>query len=336
MEIRFSGIYVIIHLIVVLTLFVSPFIFFNVYADNTQNEWKITIPDGASEQEMVQGFYPNELPVLVGDVIVWENKDNINHSITSGLPQNPDHSGLFFNFGEIKPGESISYKLKNSDYSAFYYFCEIHPWMTGKFFFSNLEMSQSETDKPIILEKQTYSYGEEISVSGQVHKDFGGTQYSTLIYDQNNVLVDFSNGFFDSEGSYLQTIEAKRTLWEMNGDYQIKLVYGVPSKVTATNFEFSNNHIIDKNSQVIPNWIKNVGDYWCNDQIDDSEFINAVQYLIKIEVIELKNTISDTLFSDQVPEWVKNNACGWSDDKIPDVDFIYGIEYLVNIGTIRV
>ena len=200
MEIRFSGIYVIIHLIVVLTLFVSPFIFFNVYADNTQNEWKITIPDGASEQEMVQGFYPNELPVLVGDVIVWENKDNINHSITSGLPQNPDHSGLFFNFGEIKPGESISYKLKNSDYIAFYYFCEIHPWMTGKFFFSNLEMSQSETDKPIILEKQTYSYGEEISVSGQVHKDFGGTQYSTLIYDQNNVLVDFSNGFFDSEG----------------------------------------------------------------------------------------------------------------------------------------
>jgi hypothetical protein len=208
--------------------------------------------------------------------------------------------------------------------------------MTGKFFFSNLEMSQSETDMPIILEKQTYSYGEEISVSGQVHKDFGGTKYSTLIYDQNNVLVDFSNGFFDSEGSYLQTIEAERTLWEMNGDYQIKLVYGVPSKVTATNFEFSNNHIIDENSQVIPNWIKNIGNYWCNDQIDDSEFINAVQYLIKIEVIELKNAISDTLFSDQVPEWVKNNACGWSDDKIPDVDFIYGIEYLVNIGTIRV
>jgi hypothetical protein len=58
--------------------------------------------------------------------------------------------------------------------------------------------------------------------------------------------------------------------------------------------------------------------------------------LIKIEVIELKNTVSDTLFSDQVPEWVKNNACGWSDDKIPDVDFIFGIEYLVNIGTIRV
>ena len=335
MEIRFSRIYVIIHLIAVLALFVSPFIFFNVYADNTQNEWKITIPDGASDQDTVGGFYPNELPVLVGDVIVWENKDNVNHSITSGLPQHPDDSGLFFNLGEIKPGESISYELKNSDFSAFYYFCEIHPWMTGKLFLSNLEMAQSETDMPIILEKQTYSYGEEISVSGQVHKDFGGTKYSTLIYDQNNVLVDFSNGFFDSDGSYLQTIQVKGATWDMNGNYQIKLVYAVPSKVAATNFQFSNNFIANENSQVIPDWIKNVGDYWCNGQIDDSEFINAVQYLIKIEVIELKNTVSDT-FSNQVPEWVKNNACWWSDDKIPDVDFIFGIEYLVNIGTIRV
>jgi len=335
MEIRFSRIYVIIHLFAVLALFVSPFIFFNVYADNTQNEWKITIPDGASIQDTVGGFYPNELPVLVGDVVVWENKDNVNHSITSGLPQHPDDSGLFFNLGEIKPGESISYELKNSDFSAFYYFCEIHPWMTGKLFLSNLEMAQSETDMPIILEKQTYSYGEEISVSGQVHKDFAGTKYSTLIYDQKNVLVDFSNGFFDSDGSYLQTIEAKGATWDMNGNYQIKLVYAVPSKVAATNFQFSNNFIVNENLQVIPDWIKNVGGYWCNGKIDDSEFINAVQYLIKIEVIELKNTVSDT-FSNQVPEWVKNNACWWSDDKIPDVDFIFGIEYLVNIGTIRV
>jgi plastocyanin len=334
MEIRFSRIYVIIHLFAVLALFVSPFVFFNVYAD-TQNEWKVTIPDGASDQDIVQGFYPNELPVLVGDVIVWENKDNVNHSITSGLPQHPDDSGLFFNLGEIKPGESISYEFKNSDYSAFYYFCEIHPWMTGKFFLSNLEMAKSETDIPIALEKQAYSYGEEILVSGQVHKDFEGTKYSTLIYDQNNVLVDFSNGFFDGDGSYLQTIQAKGSTWDMNGNYQIKLVYAVPSKVATTNFQFSNNFITNENSQVIPDWIKNVGDYWCNGQIDDSEFINAVQYLIKKEVIELKNTVSDT-FSNQVPEWVKNNACWWSDDKIPDVDFIFGIEYLVNIGTIRV
>jgi len=335
MEIKFSRIYVIIHLFAVLVLFVSPFIFFNVYADNTQNEWKITIPDGASDQDTVGWFYPNELPVLVGDVIVWENNDNVNHSITSGLPQHPDDSGLFFNLGEIKPGESISYELKNSDFSAFYYFCEIHPWMTGKLFLSNLEIAQSETDMPIILEKQTYSYGEEISVSGQVHKDFAGTKYSTLVYDQNNLLVDFSNGFFDSDGSYLQTIQAKGTTWEMNGNYQIKLVYAVPSKVVATNFQFLNNFIVNENSQVVPDWIKNVGNYWCNDQIDDFEFINAVQYLIKIQVIDLTNTVSDT-FSVHVPEWVKNNACWWSDDKISDVDFIFGIEYLVNIGTIRV
>ena len=63
MEIKFSRIYVIIHLFAVFALFVSPFIFFNVYADDNPNIWKITIPNGASEE--TQTFFPNELPVFV-------------------------------------------------------------------------------------------------------------------------------------------------------------------------------------------------------------------------------------------------------------------------------
>jgi plastocyanin len=336
MEIRFSRIYIVIHLFAVFVLFASPFIFFNAFADDTQNIWKITIPDGATEKEKFQGFVPNELPVFVGDTIVWENKDSVIHSITSGIPKFLDQSGMFFDLGEIKPGSSRSHVLTNSDFVAFYYFCEIHPWMTGKIFISDEENAQPETGTPIFLEKQNYVLGEKISISGQVHKDFAGTKYTTLIYNQNDDLVYISNGSFDNDASYLQIIETGGITWNMEGDYQAKLVYSIPSKVAETSFEFSTKLIENESTYVIPEWVKNVGDYWCNDNIEDSEFVNAIQYLIKQDVIELKIEKSDAIFSNEVPEWVKNNACWWSEDKIPDIDFILGLEYLVNIGTIRV
>lgn len=331
MDFGFSRIYIIIHLVAVFALFASPFIFFNVYADDSQNTWKITIPNGASEEEKFQGFLPNELPVLSGDTIVWENKDSAIHSITSGVPQYPDQAGLFFDVGEINPGSAKSYVLTNTDYIAFYYFCEIHPWMTGKIFIGDSSSALPESATPIFLEKKDYTIGEKISISGKVHKDFAGTKYTTLIYNQNDELVDIENGVFDNDAAYQQLIEPKGSSWNTNGDYKIKLVYAVPSKVAQSSFQFSNESM-----QVIPEWIKLVGDYWCNGDIDDAEFINTIQYLVKKDIIDLKSEKSDTVYSNEVPQWVKDKACGWAQNKIPDPDFISGMKYLVNIGTIRV
>jgi plastocyanin len=335
MSLGFPTFYVIIHFFAVLALAVAPFIFFNVYADESQNQWVITIPNGASSQGPTLGFYPDELPVFVGDTIVWKNQDSVVHSITSGLPDYPEKSGEFFHPGKVDPGKSASFVLANSDYIAFYYFCEIHPWLTGKIFLSDLPEAKSETDTPIITEDSTYLYGDVIKITGQVHEDFAGTKYTTLTYNQKNDLVDVSHGYFDKDASYLQIIDAKGSTWSSNGYYKVKLVYGVPSKVSQASFQFSNG-LISETKQSIPSWIKNVGGFWCNGQIDDSEFVNAVQFLINDNIIYVEKTGIDTASSQIVPTWIKNNACWWADNKINDVDFISGIEYLVNIGTIRV
>jgi len=247
-----------IHLFAVFALATAPFIFFSVYADDTQNVWKITIPNGASGQVPVQGFYPNQLPVAVGDTIVWENKDSVTHSITSGVPEHPEHSGLFFNLGEVAPGKSVSHVMPDTDFLAFYYFCEIHPWMTGKFFNSGLEVAQPETDTEIITKENKYAYGDTISISGQVHKDFAKTEYMVLIYDQSNNLVDISYGHFDENSTYLQSINAKGPTWTTNGNYQVKLVYGVPSKASQTSFQLSSELNITGTKQLIPSWVKNI------------------------------------------------------------------------------
>lgn len=47
----------------------------------------------------------------------------------------------------------------------------------------------------------------------------------------------------------------------------------------------------------IPNWIKQLAGFWSNNQISDSEFLNAIKYMLQHEII----TISDDTFHDITP-----------------------------------
>ena len=336
MAVTLSTLFIVTNLIVVLALASAPFIFFSVYAEESQNVWTITIPDGSSDQIQLQSFYPDELPILVGDTIVWENKDSVTHSVTSGLPKYPEESGSFFYPGKVESGNSVSHVLTNKEFTAFYYFCEIHPWMTGKIFVEDAPIALPETERPIETEKQSYSYGDSINISGQVHEDFAGTDYQLLIYDQRDNLIELSSGSFDEDATYSQTSIAEGATWNTNGKYHAKLVYALPSKAALTSFEFSKNALTSTESPLVPIWIKNIGDFWCKGQIDDSEFVGAIQYLIKEDIIMLEQKLPNSGTSEHIPAWIRNNACWWADGKIPDVDFVSGIQFLVNIGSIKV
>lgn len=301
-----------------------------IFAEEVPSTWKIRIMEGSSNQDPSYVFYPDELPASVGDTIEWINEDSVSHSITSGVPDFPDYYGHFFNAGLVEPGQSVSITLDNTDFDAFYYLCELHPWMTGKLFTSEAFIAQPETESPITVEKKSYDAGEKISVSGKVHKDFWGTDFKILVYDEGQELVDLVHGYFDDDAAYSQAIESSKN-WNADGDYQLKLVYGLPSKVAKTSFEF-NSGVMTKS---VPVWVKNIGQFWCSNQINDSEFVNAIQYLISNKIIGVTSTnLSEA--DEFIPEWVKDSTCWWSQGQITDVDFLSGIEYLVNKGTIRV
>tara|TARA_Y100000294_G_scaffold18983_1_gene16353 strand:+ start:482 stop:2101 length:1620 start_codon:yes stop_codon:yes gene_type:complete len=83
----------------------------------------------------------------------------------------------------------------------------------------------------------------------------------------------------------------------------------------------------------IPDWIKNNAGWWATDQIDDSAFVQGIQYLIKENVIVIPHTeASESLASQQVPAWIKNNAGWWATDQIDDSAFVQGIQYLIKNG----
>ena len=324
----FPGFYIVIHLFAVIALGIAPFVFFSVYAEEYQEEWTITIPAGTAEKQLSIDPYPSEMPISVGDKVSWKNYDNVSHYITSGLPAHPEFAGTFFEPGLVEPGEKVSYILDNSDFNSFYYFCEIHPWLTGNIIFENILIAKPETNEPIFSEKDSYVIGDNIRFSGKVHQDFADTEYTSLIFNQDNDLVYSLTDKFDIDASFTDEFLAEKNLFE-TGKYKIKIVYGVPSKVGQTD-------ILIVNDKTVPKWIKNVGDYWCKEQISDKEFIDAVQFLIENNVIHVKNNLIDSSDSQIVPSWIKKNTCWWSESKISDIDFISGLEYLVNIGTIKV
>jgi hypothetical protein len=92
---------------------------------------------------------------------------------------------------------------------------------------------------------------------------------------------------------------------------------------------------IDETS--IPVWIKNNAGWWATDQIDDSSFLQGIQYLIKEGIMVIPSTErAESSGSQEVPGWIKNNAGWWATDQIDDSSFLQGIQYLVQKGIIVV
>lgn len=93
---------------------------------------------------------------------------------------------------------------------------------------------------------------------------------------------------------------------------------------------------VNDESENIPVWIKDVAGFWCNEEIDDSGFIEGIQYLIENNVLIISGSTDKGNSGDDIPSWIKNNACWWSEEAISDDEFSTGIQYLISNGIIRV
>ena len=87
----------------------------------------------------------------------------------------------------------------------------------------------------------------------------------------------------------------------------------------------------------IPAWIKNNAGWWATDLIDDSSFLQGIQYLIKEGIMVIPPTeTSGSSGSEGVPAWIKNTAGWWADGQIDDGSFVSGIQWLISNGIIVV
>ena len=106
--------------------------------------------------------------------------------------------------------------------------------------------------------------------------------------------------------------------------------------VIISTIPFVSSEVI-RGESTVPDWVKNTAGWWASEQIDDSAFLQGIQYLIKEEmiVVEIPTEI-DSEATEEVPGWVKNTVGWWAEDKIHDTTFVSGIQYLIGKGIIVV
>lgn len=237
-------------------------------------------------------FQPKELPIQSGDRITWQNNDSTTHKIVSGVSEHPDYSGEYFSSENLDVGKKYSINLEHAGFAGYYYFCEIHPWFTGKIFFE---------DNPNVIESTLdISYkireGKVLEVSGLVDSDFANTEYDILVYNNQNNLVYQQGNVFNQDATFESSIDISKDRWEIEQDYTLKLVYGVPSETTNIPLNIQSNTMsYDSGSLEL-----------CQIPLSDSEFIwDGVN----------------------VPNWYQISLCWFDKGLITETEVIYSLDF---------
>ncbi len=168
----------------------------------------------------------------------------------------------------------------------------------------------------------------------------GKTKSFSLSYSDNDEYEIFAMGrLFDTSSP---SVGSKFDKW-----YPIKTLYlsnYFPDSLTPTYLDINELTISDKeekcqSSEVkIPEWVRNNAKWWSESRIGDSDFVGGIQYLIKVKIMKIPETVQSISSggSQEIPGWIKNNADWWSQGLISDDDFVKGIQYLVEQGIIKI
>jgi len=87
----------------------------------------------------------------------------------------------------------------------------------------------------------------------------------------------------------------------------------------------------------IPVWVKSNALWWKQKQIDDSDFMAGIKYLVQKTIIEIdENELSTSATSSEIPVWIRDIAGMWADYSITDEEFVNAMKWLLSNGILEV
>ena len=187
---------------------------------------------------------------------------------------------------------------------------------------------------PFPLEAQTLYKFPETATTGKYNIEqnlFIGLPSNDTYSDVINSLKKYGFAVITSHPQEFAIIQNGTYTNQINKE-QINELESLIQKLQSNGIRIVN---IDKiNSDlaiIIPQWIKNNAGWWAEGQINDSSFVQGIQYLIQNEIMKIPSAVNESdAESKDIPAWIKNNAGWWAKGQITDSDFVRGIEYLVN------
>jgi hypothetical protein len=88
-------------------------------------------------------------------------------------------------------------------------------------------------------------------------------------------------------------------------------------------------------SYTIPGWVKNSVKYWSQGQLNDSDFLGGLQYMVHTGIIKVPPTQVTQGSSQQIPKWIKTSANYWATGQTSQDEFIKSMQFLVNASIIK-
>jgi len=86
----------------------------------------------------------------------------------------------------------------------------------------------------------------------------------------------------------------------------------------------------------VPSWIKTSSGFWVDGVSSDSEFISAIQFLIKERIIQIPPTTQGSSSSGEIPSWIQTTVGFWVDGVSSDDEFINAIQFLIKEGIMTI
>ena len=197
---------------------------------------------------------------------------------------------------------------------------------TAQFPMSNTGMVSFSTDKTI------YQYGDPIQISGIVLPPLQRNYIlSSTIINSEGMIMRKDNTLFGTLNTFYFSVHAQGGSWKP-GNY--KVLVEIANSVAESNITISSVQQLQSNPNIktgnhfIPAWIKNTAKLWTNDTISDSEFNQAMQYLVQQGVIKIPYSYSPSISTQSLLVWIKTNTGLWANGKLSDDQFVNVIKYL--------
>ncbi len=162
--------------------------------------------------------------------------------------------------------------------------------------------------------------------------DFNGFKRTCLVAfhstenSTSKIVYDMETGILLEEHS--------TSIISINGNPE---VISFSDKLSDTNMINSDSNSISTQSSVsIPKWVKNTAGSWSHGDIQDSEFTNAIQYLISNGIMHIPHGTSGASSSQPIPAWIKQSTGMWAGGQITDNEFVQSIQWLITKGIIQI
>ena len=141
----------------------------------------------------------------------------------------------------------------------------------------------------ISTNQESYSLGESVIFTGSVNKYDEDRSLRITIFDSSKNLISTKKTPVDTYGKFSYTVELNEKF--SDGKFIVKSQYG-NSKSTVNTSSFlivSGNPSTMESSNEIPVWIKNNAGWWADGSIDDSSFVQGIQFLVQEGFMKITN-----------------------------------------------